>query len=318
MKYLRDSIYLIGIMIVMVCGIYPLMLWCVGQILFPFQANGSVLKSPAGQIIGSQLIAQPFTLDHYFHPRPSANAYNAAYSKSSALAPSNYFLRSRIAGDIAREVKFSDGNKVGPAIDAWFQANRFAGQAGIVKQWAHMNDSLAQAWVESSPEHVQFVQNWVKNHPVVLRKFAKSHPALTPRLRDLAVGFFESFSDLHPGKFPAINGELISSGPEIQGRFFEMWRTDNKEVILQNLPADMLTTSASGLDPHITLINAQVQLERVAKAIAQIVQRDITEVHDEVAQIMQDKTLAPFGGLAGDALVNVLELNLELKKRYEL
>lgn len=86
---------------VLLCGVlYPLALWLVGQTFFPFQANGSLAHDARGNTIGSYLIAQPFTGDGYFHPRPSAASYNAAASSASNLAPSNPALRARVEADL--------------------------------------------------------------------------------------------------------------------------------------------------------------------------------------------------------------------------
>ncbi len=78
----------------------------------------------------------------------------------------------------------------------------------------------------------------------------------------------------------------------------------------------MLTTSGSGLDPHITLQNAEYQLDRVASKWAADTKRDAATVHTEIEQILQEHAFAPFGGLAGEKMINVLEVNLELRKHY--
>ena len=61
------------------------MVWVIGQVFFPFQANGSLVKGPDGTIVGSKLIAQPFTKDEYFQPRPSAASYDASASAAVDL-----------------------------------------------------------------------------------------------------------------------------------------------------------------------------------------------------------------------------------------
>jgi len=61
LKNLLKSLLLLLFSVAICCGVYPLALWTVGQVFFPFQANGSLLKGPDGKIIGSKLIAQPFT-----------------------------------------------------------------------------------------------------------------------------------------------------------------------------------------------------------------------------------------------------------------
>jgi len=72
-------------------------LWLIGQTLFPFQTNRSILRDSGGKVIGSLLVAQPFTKDEYFQPRPSAASYDATASTSSGYGASNYALRDRVA-----------------------------------------------------------------------------------------------------------------------------------------------------------------------------------------------------------------------------
>lgn len=95
--------------------IYPFVMIAIGQIAFPFQANGSLINNAQGQPIGSALIGQPFTSDRYFNSRPSTTNYSTADPKAdslgvlktgvsgaSNLAPSNPALLDRIKGDIPR------------------------------------------------------------------------------------------------------------------------------------------------------------------------------------------------------------------------
>jgi len=83
-KYISKSILLLALAVVICCIIYPLALLAVGQTVFPFQANGSMVKGPDGAIVGSRLIAQPFTKDEYFQPRPSTPSFDASASASSS------------------------------------------------------------------------------------------------------------------------------------------------------------------------------------------------------------------------------------------
>jgi len=162
--------------------VYPLVLTGIARFLFPHQSNGSLILRN-GQVIGSELIAQSFTSDKYFHPRPSAagNGYDATSSGGTNLAQSNAKLAQRIQGDI---------------------------------------DALQK-------------QN--------------------------------------PGK---------------------------------PVPIDMVTTSASGLDPDITPDNAYYQAPRVARA------RGISE--DKIRELIAQHTAQRQLGLFGEPRVNVLELNLAL------
>ena len=59
-------------------GAYHAVLWGVGRIVFPAQAEGSLVRRPDGAILGSRLLAQRFARPEYFRPRPSAVDYNAA------------------------------------------------------------------------------------------------------------------------------------------------------------------------------------------------------------------------------------------------
>ena len=95
-----------------------------------------------------------------------------------------------------------------------------------------------------------------------------------------------------------------------------MWLQEHSDADLQRVPADMVTTSGSGLDPDITLRNALWQLEnRVAAAWAKKTgTADEKKLRDEIEQLLRQKSRAPLGGLAGVPLVNVLEINLALKE----
>jgi len=332
-QYISKSLWLMLFSVVIVCGIYPLALWAIGQTVFPFQANGSILLGPDGKPVGSLLIAQPFTKDEYFQPRPSAASYDASASASSALAASNYALRNRVATALGPIVKYKSGPKAGqavaPDIEAWFQQDSFGGQPHIVAQWADNHNSLAQGWVNADPTHGKYVDEWGKKHPTEVAQFIKDNPGTPePKAPDLAVVFFESFSKENPGRFPsAVTHQLaggksetdiepVKDGSDIQSNFFDMWRQDHADADLQDVPGDMVTTSGSGLDPHITLQNAEFQLDRVASKWATDTKRDPGQVHKEIEDLLQQDAQAPFGGLVGEKIINVLEVNLELRKRY--
>lgn len=332
-RHLTKSLWLLVSVVVVVCGLYPTVLWVIGQTAFPFQANGSMVAGPDGKPVGSLLIAQPFTKDEYFQPRPSAVSYDASASGSSSLAPSSYALRDRVAralGPVARYASGpQQGKEVGPDVEHWFQADRFQGHAHLVAQWAQAHSGLAQAWVNASPAHAAYVDAWAKSHPQQVAAWVKDNPGTPqPKSADLAVPFFVEFSQSRPGMFladaprtgadgkPATVVEPVRAGSDIQSVFFEMWRQEHPDAQLAPVPGDMVTASASGLDPDITLANALFQLDRVAAAWARDTKRNAAPLRAEILALLQQQARAPLGGLAGEPMVNVLAINLELRKRY--
>ncbi len=311
--HISKSLWLLGFAVALLCGAYPGVLWLVGQTLFPFQANGSLLRGPGGRLVGSVLIAQPFTKDEYFQPRPSAASYDASASASSTLAPSNYLLRDRVARALGPIVKYRSGRKAGqlvaPDIERWFELDRYRDNPSIVGQWAQAHTGLAQAWVTADAAHARLVGEWVTQHPDVVAEWRKANPGTQdPKAPDLAVIFFKTYSKENPGQF-LFRGEISSI-------FFDMWRQEHPDVELDPVPGDMVMSSGSGFDPHITLENAQYQLDRVAAKWATNTKRDPARVRQEIDQMLQERARAPLGGSVGERLVNVLEVNLELRTRY--
>jgi potassium-transporting ATPase KdpC subunit len=113
LREIRPAIILL-IALTLITGLaYPLAMTGLAQVLFPRQANGSMIEKD-GKVIGSELIGQVFVEDKYFHGRPSAtNApdpkdatktvdapYNAANSMGSNLGPTNKALLDRVKGDV--------------------------------------------------------------------------------------------------------------------------------------------------------------------------------------------------------------------------
>jgi K+-transporting ATPase ATPase C chain len=172
------------------CGVvYPLVVTVAAQVLFRDKANGQLITQD-GKVIGSRIIAQPFTGAAYFHPRGSAagtNGYDAANSGGTNYGPTNQKLIDRVKQDVAA---------------------------------------------------------------------AQSENPATP------------------------------------------------------VPADYVTTSASGLDPDITPANANFQAPRVAK------ERGISE--GQLWALVQQHTEARQFHFLGEARVNVLELNLDLDAKFPL
>jgi potassium-transporting ATPase KdpC subunit len=173
---------------VVCCGLYPLVVFGIAQIAFPHNANGSLITDPDGTVRGSALLAQGFTSDKYFHPRPSAtgNGYDATSSGGGNLGPTSKKLRHMIDDNINKYRKENDMNDTAP------------------------------------------------------------------------------------------------------------------------VPADAVTTSGSGLDPHISCQNAENQAVRVAKARGMPM--------DQVRQLIRQNTQTPDLGFLGQSRVNVLLLNRALDR----
>ncbi len=185
------------------CGlIYPFAVTGIGQWLFPAQANGSLVKSAEGQVIGSALIGQQWDAPQWFHGRPSATTDTDPKDPLKTV-PSPYNASS------------SSGSNLGPTSQA-------------------LSDRLS--------------------------------------------------ADRHA---------LEQAQPELAG---------------QTLPADMLTTSASGLGPDISPANATLQTIRVTQ------QRGAPL--DNVLALVQANTQGPSLGVFGESRVNVLALNLALQRDY--
>jgi K+-transporting ATPase ATPase C chain len=185
-SHIRGALVSTFVLAVVCCGLYPLVIFGISQALFHDKANGSLIVDQDGTVRGSKLLAQGFTADKYFRPRPSAagNGYDAANSGGSNLGPTSKKLKEAIKERVGAYRK---------------------------------ENSLSE------------------NEPV---------------------------------------------------------------------PADAVTSSGSGLDPHISLRNAELQTPRVAKA------RVIRE--EKVRELIEQNTDGRDLGLLGDPGVNVLTLNRAL------
>lgn len=134
--------------------IYPLVITALAQVLFKDKANGQLI-SRNGEVIGSRIIAQPFTSAKYFHPRPSAagnNGYDATNSGGTNLASTNQKLIDRVKGDatmlqtenpgqpIPVDLLTTSASGLDPEISpasAEFQIPRIAHERGISQSALH-------------------------------------------------------------------------------------------------------------------------------------------------------------------------------------
>ena len=149
-KEFRTAALATAALAVILCCLYPLAVWCMGQLLFPQQAGGS-LVTEAGVVVGSRLIGQGFSGPQYFHPRPSAagTGYDATASGGSNLGPLSkklldtvgqrvrqYRLENSLSRDapVPADAATSSGSGLDPHIslqNALLQAPRIARERGL-------------------------------------------------------------------------------------------------------------------------------------------------------------------------------------------
>ena len=165
---LRPAIVSLLVLVVITGLIYPLAFTGIAQVLFPNQANGSLITSN-GQVVGSQLIGQQFDDPKYFWGRLSATSpfqYNAAASAASNLGPTNPALTSTVqsridalkAADptntqpIPVDLVTASGSGLDPNISpaaAYYQVSRIAKARGL-------SESQVRALVDQNTESRTF------------------------------------------------------------------------------------------------------------------------------------------------------------------
>jgi len=178
LRQIRPAIVMIIAMTVITGLIYPLGLTGIAQLIFPDQANGSLLKKDDGTVIGSSLIGQNFTENKYFHGRPSTTTdtdpndptktvpapYNASNSGGANAGPTSKSLIDRVTQDadklkaenpsapIPVDLVTTSASGLDPDISpaaAHFQAPRVAKTRGISEARVHdlVNQSIEGRFV---------------------------------------------------------------------------------------------------------------------------------------------------------------------------
>jgi K+-transporting ATPase ATPase C chain len=270
------------ILTIICCAFYPLIIWAVAQGIFPNKANGSLVKkdgtpttNPA-EAAGSSLIGQSFSLPGYFHTRPS--------SAGSGYDPTN-----------------SSGSNLGPLSDKLINGanNAATSQPVVVESNAFDGIRLRTIHyaVDNSISFKLFHAVYVKDKDGTYDLQRKDELPKTSYLdaqgnlsmTDIAL------VDAFPHPTPS---EDYTRTVVIAGDFGQL------------IPGDAVTASGSGLDPHISPENAEIQKGRVAAA------RNIKP--EQVEQLITAHTDKPDLGILGDPSVNVLMLNLALDAKYPL
>ena len=100
---LKTSVLLTLVFAVLLCGAYPLAVWAGAQTFFADKANGSLITDKDGTVRGSRLLAQSFTSDKYFQPRPSAagTGYDATASSGTNFGPTSQKLADAFKANVA-------------------------------------------------------------------------------------------------------------------------------------------------------------------------------------------------------------------------
>src|SRR5262245_9705299 len=163
-QHIRAILWLFMFTLLICCVAYPAVLWGIGQTVFRDKANGSLVLDKSGTAVGSRMIAQPFSADEYFHPRPSAVGYNASASGASNWGASNPALRKRVSASLGPIIKYKDGRPVGPDIVTWVR-EQLHKDPSVLAKWTDQDSSLAEHWAGSGNAVAAFLADWQTKRP---------------------------------------------------------------------------------------------------------------------------------------------------------
>jgi len=294
LEHLWASVATTVILTVICCGMYPLVVFGVAQTIFPGKANGSLLKkdgtftSDPTQAVGSALLGQPFSQPGYFHPRPSA-ANNSPGTTAGAYSPGGGYDPTSSGGTNFGPLndELINGLTTSPTPPAKLPVE-FLAYDGIRLRTIHY---AVDNGIAFKLHHAVYVKNPDGSYDlratdeVPLKAFQDAHGNL------LDVALVDAFP--HPTADSEYSRTVLIA-----------------DSFAQPIPGDAVTASGSGLDPHISPDNAEIQKARVALA------RKITP--DQVEELIKAHTDGPDLGVLGDPGVNVLMLNLALDAKYPM
>jgi K+-transporting ATPase ATPase C chain len=271
---------------------YPLVIWLVA--LLPGlhdNAEGSIIEVD-GKPVGSSLIGQLFTdadgkpLPQYFQSRPSAagDGYDPLATSASNLGPES--------------IVDTPGDPSLPEADNGSKASLLTtvcSRSAAVGELEGVNGSRPFCTGDGVGAVLSVIGPRDSHGNVI-------HPTRVVSVNELCAGASKPFLDTYEGVRVecAKYGEDYSIGQIVPIR--------GAAAADPAVPADAVTASGSGLDPHISVVYADLQVARVAKA------RGINA--DQVRQAVHDNQDGRVLGFLGEARVNVLELNIELDKKY--
>jgi len=161
MKTLLVSLRMLAVLTLLLGLAYPLAMTGVARVLFPWQAEGSLIAATDGSV-GSHWIGQNFTSDRYFWSRPSATDYNPQPSSGSNLGPTSAALATKVAerrtrlgaasnADVPADLLFASGSGLDPHISpgaAHYQIARVLEARGLPETRRAELESLVQAHTE--------------------------------------------------------------------------------------------------------------------------------------------------------------------------
>ena len=155
MKTVLSAARLLAILTFLLGGLYPALVWAVGQAFFPSAANGSLITDAKGRVVGSALLAQATSDPRHVHPRPSAGDYATVASGASSLPWTSAKLRDRVAASIAAGQPAALATTSGSGLDPHLPPEAALGQLDRVvaaRAWDAVARGRAEAWIAENTE----------------------------------------------------------------------------------------------------------------------------------------------------------------------